>query len=514
MFSRQSLFQASLILTLAILASRVMGFFREVVIANSYGASGAYDVYLVAITFPVAIFSLLMYSIPSVFIPIYSRERTTAGEQTAWAFFGNFINVFAIIFLLISALLFFLAAPIMKIYASSLDVRQIGEAIFILRFVCIIVLLGGIYTVLKSVLNANKHFLLPAITPFFLNISIILSVLLLSRHMGTLALAIGLVGGHCIQTAVLTWFFGKARGVHRFTVNLGDKLLRCAFAVFPIILAIETIGQLNVIVDRFFLAILPIGGLSALNYANTVYQIAIGAFGVTVGTVIFPTVSEYAVSDDRDKLIQLFSKAIRWVLVATIPVVFASLVFSHEIVTVMFQRGAFDERASLMTANALQFFSIGLVAFVSYSILAKIYYALHKELMLLAVTGTALVLKIILSRWLVHRYFQQGLALATSCAGIFSAILLTIWLRRSMTRLDGRRIATTLLKITLSAALSVGAARALMDLMGRMGLVYRLGIAFVVGGIVYMVLGYLLRIDEVSGFLRRIRRQILFRRSA
>jgi len=332
--------------------------------------------------------------------------------------------------------------------------------------------------------------------------------------LATLALAIGLVGGHFIQTAVLTWFFIKGRGIQRFSIDLGDKLLRCAFAVLPIILAIETIGQLNVVVDRFFISALPTGGLSALNYANTVYQIAIGAFGVTVGTVIFPTVSEYAVSENREKLIQLFSKAIRWVLVATIPVVFASLVFSREIVTVVFQRGAFDGQASLMTAQALQFFSIGLAAFVSYSILAKIYYALHKELVLLAATGTALMLKIILSWWLVQHYFHRGLALATSCTGIFSAMILALWLRRSMGRLDGRRILTTLLKISLSSILSIGASRALMDLMNRIGLVYRLAIAFVFGSIVFIGLGYLFRIEEVKDLLRRTLGQVSFRRSS
>jgi putative peptidoglycan lipid II flippase len=514
MFSRQNLFQASLILTLAILAGRVVGFFREVVIANTYGASGAYDVYLVAITFPVVIFSLLSYSIPSVFIPIYSREKTTAGEQTAWAFFGNFTIIFAIIFFFLAALLFLFADTIIKGYSPSLESRHVVEAAAILRLVCVIVFLGGIYTVLKSMLNANKHFLLPAVTPLFLNISMILSVLLLAKRFSILALAIGLVGGHGVQTAVISWFSLKGRGVPKFSIDFRDKLLRRAFAVLPIILTIETIGQLNVVVDRFFISILPTGGLSALNYANTVYQIAIGAFGVTVGTVIFPTMSEYAVSENREKLIQLFSKAIRWVLVATIPVVLASLVFSREIVTVMFQRGAFDEQASLMTANALQCFSIGLAGFVSYIILAKIYYALHKELVLLAATGTALLLKVFLSRWLVQHYFHRGLALATSCAGIFSAMILALWLRRSMGRLDGRRILKTLSKLLISSTLSIGASKAVLELMERMGLVYRLGTALAFGSIVFIGLGYIFRIEEVKGLFRRILWQVLYRRSS
>jgi putative peptidoglycan lipid II flippase len=514
MFSRQNIFQASVILALAIFISRVMGFLREVVIAHSYGASGAYDIYLVAITFPVVIYSLLLYSIPNVFIPIYLKEKAEAGEKAAAAFLRNFINIFGVIFLLLSILLFFLASYIIRGYAPSLDNEQILEAVAILRLVSVIVFLGGIFTVLKSALNANKHFLLPALTPLFLNVAIILSVLLLSRHAATLALAIGLVIGHAIQVVLLIWYFAKRDGVHRFSFDVGHKLLKTAFALLPVILVIETISQLNVVVDRFFISILPPGGLSALNYANTIYQIAIGAFGVTVGTVIFPTLSEYAVRRNWQKLIGLFSKGIRSVLVATIPIVLVSIVFSEEIVAVMFQRGAFNEQASVMTAKALQCFSIGLAAFVSYIILAKIYYALHKEWVLFAATGTGLILKIALSRWLVHHYFHQGLALATSFAGIFNVMVLTIWLRRSIGRVDGRRIFTTFIKISISSAVSVGLSRWAMNALGEILLIYRLCAALVLAGAIFIGLCYLFKIEEITGLIGKAPWQKLFQRSS
>jgi putative peptidoglycan lipid II flippase len=501
-FSKQSILQASVMLTLAVFISRAIGFCREIVIARSYGISEAYDIYLVAITFPIVVFSLLHYSIPSVFIPIFARQRALSGDSAAREFFENFIGLLGIIFFLL-AVLFFLGAPyIIRGYAPSLADGQFAEAVRILRLVSIIVFFGGIFTVLKSVLNAYQHFLLPAVTPLFLNIAIILSVLFLSGRFAIGALAVGLVVGHFAQVAVLAGFFLRRWGVCRIRFHFRDILIKSAFAILPIILVIETIGQLNVVIDRFFLSVLPSGGISALNYANTLYQIAISAFGVTLATATFPAASEYAVSKDYDRLIELFSKAIRSIIVVTIPIAILSLFFSEEIVTAVFQRGAFQQQASLMTAEALRCYSIGLVAFVSYVVLGRIYYALRKEFLLLAVTGSAFLIKIALSFWLVHPYAHQGLALATSFAGILNVFALVVLLRRNIGDIDGRRIITTLMKIVLSSALGIGVARWLADLMGQTGLIIRLSVSFALAGMIFMGFCYLLRVDEVRGVFR------------
>jgi putative peptidoglycan lipid II flippase len=506
MFRKQTVFQASVILILATLVSRGMGFVREIVIAHSFGASSNYDVYLVAITFPVVICSLLVYAIPHVFIPIYLREKVTAGDESAWSFAWNFLNIFGVLFFFISLFLFILAPFIVKYYAPSFGTEQVAEAIALLRIACIIVFFGGIFVVLKSILNANKHFLLPAIAPLFLNVFVIASVLFLSSSLATRALAIGLLTGYFIQFLILLLVFFKNKGVPKLHFDFRDRLLKNVFGVLFLVIIIETIGQLNVVVDRSFASILPQGGISALNYAGTLYQIAIGAFGITVGTAIFPSMSEYVSSKDWESLIQLYSKGIRAVLVITIPIVCVCIVFSREIVALVYQRGAFDTQATLLTAGALKYLSIGLVAFVGYAILVKMYYAMHHELTLLISTASAFVLKILLSLLLVRRHFHQGLAVATSCAGIFNITILSICLRRNIGRIDGRRIATTFLKTSLISVLSVGICRWMMSVLGETALIFRLAILFMLGSGIFLGLAYLFRVEEVIRVFQKIRR--------
>ena len=215
--------------------------------------------------------------------------------------------------------------------------------------------------------------------------------------------------------------------------------------------------------------------------------------------------SEYAANKDWESLIQLYSKGIRAVLVITIPIVCVCIVFSREIVTLVYQRGAFDTQATLFTAGALKYFSIGLVAFTGYVILINMYYAMHHELTLLISMAFAFALKILLSLLLVQRHFHQGLALATSCAGIFNITFLSICLRRSIGRIDGRRIATTFFKTSLISVLSIGICWWMMNLLGETALVFRLAVLFILGSGIFLGLAYLFRVEEVIGVFQKIR---------
>jgi len=505
MLTKQTIFQASIILTITILLSHAIGFLREIAIANSFGTSKTYDVYLVAVTFPLVVCSLVLFAIPSVFIPIYMKEKVQTSEASAWVFAWNFVTTFGIFFFCISLILYALAPLIIKGYAPSLSAEEVSEAVAILRIVSIVVFFNGVFAVLKSIFNAERHFLLPAIAPLFLNIMMIGSIFFLSGSIATRALAIGLVLGYLFQVVILAGFFLKKQPMPKFFLNFHDKLLKKALGALFLVLIIESIGQMNVVVDRFFVSILPTGSISALNYASTLYQIAIGAFGISVGTAIFPSVAEYVAGERWDSLVQLYSKGIRSVLVVTIPFAFLTIVFAEEIVTLVFQRGAFGRQATFLTARALQCYSIGLVAFVSHAILIKVYYAMHKELALLLSTLTAFTLKILLSLWLVQEYRHQGLALATSLAGILNIAILSIYLRSKIGRIDGKRILITLAKVSIISALSVSMARWIMNYMSTADLIARACVAFIVGGLAFLFLARLFKVEEISQLLCRMR---------
>jgi len=313
MFSRQSVFQASTILIIAALVSRTLGFVREMVIAHFLGASLAYDVFLVSLTFPSMLASIFLYTLPSVFIPVYLKEKISQGDDSAWSYFLNFLNTFASLSLLVSMFLFFFAPFVIRSYAPSFNSEQLADAIRLLRVLSTIVFFAGLYSIFKGVLHANKHFLLPAIAPLFLNVMTIISVIFLTSSMATLALALGWLIGYFFQLIAVFLIFAKRRPPYNFFINIHDRLLKNTLSALLLITIVEAIGQLNVVIDRSFVAFLPEGGISALSYANTLNHLPIGVLGITMATSLFPSLAEYAAKKDKINLIQLYSKGVRFV---------------------------------------------------------------------------------------------------------------------------------------------------------------------------------------------------------
>ncbi|NOY60167.1 MAG: murein biosynthesis integral membrane protein MurJ [Calditrichaeota bacterium] len=508
MFSRQTVFQASTILILAALLSRVLGFVREMVIAHFLGASLTYDVFLVSLTFPSMLASIFLYTLPSVFIPVYMKEKISQGDDSAWTYFLNFLNIFACISFLVSISLFSFAPFVIRSYAPSLNSEQLVQAIRLLRVLSAIVFFAGLFTIFKSVLNANKHFLLPAIAPLFLNVMTIISVIFLTNSMAALALALGWLIGYFFQLLTVFWIFTKSRPPYKFFIDVHDRLLKNTFSALLLITIVETIGQLNVVIDRSFVAFLPEGSISALSYASTLNHLPIAVLGITMATSIFPSLAEYAANKDKKNLIQLYSKGVRFVLAITIPIALILFFFAGEIVTLLFQRGAFNQHATALTSSALKMLTIGLAAFVVHVILIKIFYAMNNNVTLLISTFFALILKVVLSIWLVKIFMLQGLALSTSLAAIFNVTLLSLLLRKKIGNIDGKRIVFTLVKISVLSIISFGIGRLAINYMGGISLIFRIGFAIGLGSIIFVSLVFIFKVEEFVVLSKKIAQTI------
>lgn len=496
MFSRQSVFQASTILIIAALVSRTLGFIREMVIAHFLGASLTYDVFLVSLTFPSMLASIFLYTLPSVFIPVYLKEKISRGEDSAWNYFLNFLNTFASLSLLVSMFLFFFAPFVIRSYAPSFNSEQLADAIRLLRVLSAIVFFAGLYTIFKSLLHANKHFLLPAVAPLFLNIMTIISVIFLTSSMATLALALGWLFGYLFQLIAVFLIFAKRRPPYHFFINVHDHLLKNTLSALLLIAIVEAIGQLNIVIDRSFVAFLPEGGISALSYAGTLNHLPIGVLAITMATSIFPSLAEYAAQKDNKNLIRLYSKGVRFVLAITIPIAVILFLFANGIIALLFQRGAFNQQATALTSSALKMLTIGLAAFVVHAILIKIFYAMNNNVTLLISTFLALIIKVILSIWLVKIFMLKGLALSTSLAGIFNVTLLSFLLRKKTKSIDGKRIIITLIKVFFVSIVSFGLGRLAINYMEGLVLIFRLGFAIGLGSIVFFILAFIFKIEE------------------
>jgi putative peptidoglycan lipid II flippase len=503
-FGSQSMRGATAILVSASLLGKLVGFIREVSIAAHFGTHADYDIFLVAITIPTLIYAVTKYTLPNAFIPVFSKLKIDSGEKKAWSFFWAFLNVNVVTFFLLSILILLFSSELLKIIAPGLNLHQLKVATALLRVAVIIVIFGGIETVLRGLLNSYKHFVYPAFAPVFYNLTIILFVIHLSGRMGTRALLWGTVSGILLQMMVVSFAFLKRKVKFPFSPRISEEGIRQIARVLFLILAIESCGQLFVLVDRFFASSLPAGSISALNYANLLFQVPLSVFALALSTAIFPYLTEEAAKRNWSNVADIFSKSLRKIIFLTIPITFFLLLFPKQVVTIIYQRGAFDSHSTLMTSKVLVFYALGLLFFSGYALILKIFYSLNFVKTLVVANLLSFSIKVISSLVLVSFLSFEVLALTTTLSGIFLFSFLLVILKNRLSSFNIKGVFRFSLKTIFISLISFGAGKGLSFFLnlearvctGRGMLLLKLSLISTIILIVFLTCSFWMKMEE------------------
>ncbi len=262
--------------------------------------------------------------------------------------------------------------------------------------------------------------------------------------------------------------------------------------------------EINLVVDNRFASALAVGSVSALRYSIRLWQMPFSLFGVTIATVLFPTLSKQAAVNDISNLRQTFSLGTRLVFLILIPATMGLIILRTPIVRLVFERGEFTPLATKMTAIALMFYSIGLFAYGAKMLIDRTFYALRdsKTPMIIALISISLNY---IGDWILMRYLGHGgIALTTSIVSIFNLLILVEILRRRLGRIEGKKIVFSIFRILLASILMIILVyfiwSALDSMVGRetIGQLISLGSAIFIAFILYLLFCYLLKVEELS----------------
>ncbi|NLG85252.1 MAG: murein biosynthesis integral membrane protein MurJ [Firmicutes bacterium] len=494
-------------------ASKILGFVREMVLANYYGAGAAMDAYNIASNIPGILLVGLGTAITTTFIPAFTRRAERAGKEGAFALTRNLITAFGLVGLFICLFGILFAPYITRLLAPYFDPAKAALTTALSR----ILLLGGTFTILNGLcvglLQAQERFVVPALVGFPMNFVIILAVVLFAGRFGIHALA---AGAALAAAAQVLFQVPSIRGTgFRFwpVLDLNDAdLRRVAVLVFPVF-AGTMLLQVNTIVDRIFASGLPVGSISSITYANRINGFVSGIVAAAISTVALPALSRAAAAGDLDRLRRTMLYAARAMNALVIPMVAGLVVLRVPIVRLLFERGAFDARATVMTATALLYLSLGLAAYGLRDVAARTFYALQDTVTPMTNSLITVGINIGLLFLLVPRWGLAGLTGATSLSGALGTLLLFVQLRLKMGRVGGRAILGSLAKVSLAATVMAGAVGYLYPVLARLlpggGFLPRLAVLVAVSGVgalVYVAVLWLLRAEEIAiakGILRK-----------
>jgi len=501
---RQIAKAATLVMALFIV-SRVLGLVRQVVIGALFGTSGDLDAYLAAARIPEMIFLIVAGgALGSAFIPAFADHLAKEDHAGAWRLASAVINL-ALIALTATSGLTALLAPVLvrTVIAPGFDPPHQALTTGLLRLMLISPIIFGVSGIVMGALNAHQHFLLPALAPSFLNLSLIGAAWLLAPRMGVRALAVGYVVGAVLH--LLVQVPGLLLHSARYVPTLGldnPGVREVGRLMAPRVLG-TAITQLNFVINNSLASMMGEGAVSAINYAWLLMLLPQGVFAQAVGTAAFPTFAEQAARGERDELRGTLAATLRAVLFLSLPAMVGLLVLGRPLVGLLFERGAFEASSTEAVAWALAFYALGLVGHSGLEIIARAFYALHDTLTPVRVGGIAMGLNVALSLTLpgVFRLVgwppYAGLALANSVATLLETMGLLVLIRRRLGGLGGQRTLISLARSGL-AALAMGAVlvgwQALLPdaeplMMGGGGVV--------LGAAVYLGAALLLRAEEL-----------------
>jgi putative peptidoglycan lipid II flippase len=527
------------LISIATLASRLLGLARDTVLASIFGASAGpqMDAYNVAFRIPNLLRDLFAEgAMTAAFVPTFTRTLTSQGREAAWRLGNLVINAL----LLVTGVLVVLGMVFAReITAAIADAEEFAGVpgkleltVQLTRIMLPFLATIAVAVAMMGMLNSLRRFFIPALAPAMFNVATIACALFLVPFMPQLglapivAIAIGTLLGGLGQMA-LQWPLLRAEGFrYRPVFDFRNPALREILRLMgPGTLGLAAV-QINVLVNTFLATTQEQGAVSWLGYAFRLMYLPIGLFGVSIAMAALPDVSRQVHAGEMDKVRRTVSSALRMMLMLNVPATIGLVLLAVPIVQMLLERRAFTPYDTWATSIALMCYAPGLLGYSAVKIASPTFYSMGDSRTPVVVSVVSVLVNLGLNLVLVRVLGYEGLALGTAVAALLNAIVLLWMLRRRLNGLDGRELERAFTKIVI-ASLAMGAVAVLVaewtvirDIPAWMRAVFgefwareiakalRVALSIGAGLVTLVAVARVLRITEFDEAMRRVLRRL------
>jgi len=489
------------------LASRLLGLVRESLFSYYFGTSEILSAFRIAFQAPNLARRLFGEgALSSAMIPVLTESIQQRGEEESRRFVGTVLTL--LVWVLVLAVLGVeIVIAVWRAVHDDLSLQLTAVLMPYMVLICTAAVASG-------VLNVRQHFAVPAAAPTILNVSMI----------------VALLGGAFLcdptQPAIMYWACGgvllagvlqvviTGAALHRvsFFPTFGgtwrDPQVRRMFALMaPMALGLSAV-QINSLLDYViaYLFVFEEGkrvGTSVLAYAQFLYQLPLGVFGISLATAIFPLLSTKAAQGDRRGMAEVFERGVRMSLFIALPSSIGLIFVAHPLVATLYQRGEFGAADTQRVAATLMYYSLGIAAYFTQHIVVRTFYALQDSRTPARIALCMVALNLMTNLSLVFVMEERGLALSTSISATVQIVWLLARLRRVLPEVGWARLLLSLSRTVLATAAMAVALWVLTysglsvdRLVGQSGI--QLLILVVSGVAMYLLAARVLRVEELS----------------
>lgn len=445
--------QSSLVLIVASICGYGLSFAKEILVAARFGVGPAMDAFYAATTIPYLITGIIGSIITGIFIPVFT-EYQTRDHTEAQKIVNSTFTYLSLFLIALMVLVFILAPFLVAVVFPGFNPATTHLTIKLLRLTSLLVFFSNHIYLTTAVLNAQKHFTIPAFSNMLVTITIIACLLWLSESLGIWALTIGLVAGTLLQMVTIGLTL-KNRGYHYQPAFIWSHPGLVKMRQFGLLFLLAVlVTHLNILIDRFMASGLPAGSIAAYGYAGRLVDVLLQVFCFSVATAAFPYFVSDVVENKIQQLCDSFVSGVRMLGFILVPMTVFLVIMSRPIIQVLFQRGEFDSAATQITSITLACY-VGQLFFLGVGILASRVLLAFKEMKtLLYLTVMGIVLKVLFNMALMTIISPPiaGIALATSGVYLVLIIIELVILRKWLIVLNYRHLLNGLLR-TIGASL-------------------------------------------------------------
>ncbi len=410
---------------------KLVAFYKETLIAGSFGLSEILDTFLIALLVPSFIQSVFINALKNIFIPNYINELKNKGNVAA---FQSVVFIITFSIALFAVLIAFLSTDVFLdlVYPGHTEsyYALVKKQLYIV-LPCLF--FWGFSSLLSGLLEVYSRFFYSTISSIFSAITIILFLIFLKEELQEMVLAISLLTGCFLEFLYLLFISIKTKVLKISRPKLNSNVI-VMLKQLPPKISSGLLSALNNYVDHFFAAQLAIGSITAISYGAKIPAIIITILIIAMGNVLLPHFSR-KINEDLKKAYKELFRILLLVFVGAALVISVLAFFSKEIISFLFERNAFDADDTLVVANIQQILLLYVPFYLCTLILVKFLTSINKNKFMAWASLFNLILNIALNSYLVKRYGIYGLAVSTATVYTISSFIYF-----SFTRLQYRKL--------------------------------------------------------------------------
>lgn len=506
MENSNSIAKSAILVTLMMLAFKVVAFAKQAVIAYYFGATVETDIYFIAWGFVSGISEAIVKALGVSVVAIYTTIRVTKGKEEAARLVNGLLEVILPLFFLLTCVIMAFAPSVSWILAPSYKADSLALLVIFMQILAPLLLFTGTEFVFSAVLDSHKSFFIPRLHSFIYSVVVILACIFLSGKYGIGSLVIAQYVSSFVFLCVMFVSIKKYHSL--FLVKLSDipELRTVLYTGIPLFIGNSAV-QINQIVDKSITSSLGAGATSALSYCHSIEQLITNIMIVNIGNVMFANFAEFVARGDLDKIKNVLFKAINMLICLLVAISVFTVIFAKEIVSIIYLRGNFTYDAMAMTALALCGYAVSFVAVAVRDLSVKSLYAFKNTKSPMIASTVSIIVNIFFSLLLSRYIGILGVSLATSISVLVGMVLNAMALKRYLVGYEYLKH-LIMLKKCLPALILFGGVCIFVEKFVLIGLYGKFLCAVIVGFLSYFSVLYFCGVEEISVIYKQIKLKV------